>query len=134
MDIRAADNYLESKNRFFALYWGQYVAIQKNIKTHVGTNCYIGAGIAYLELKTLSQMNDEELMWVAEQVFIEDFLVGTDKGRIIEAARHHIKTSKDRFSDSRERSDYLRKKGYAVPYLTYSVQDLVDVGWIKLKE
>jgi hypothetical protein len=29
--------------------------------------------------------------------------------------------------------DKLREFGYAVPYLNYSVQDLIDFGWIKLK-
>ena len=30
--------------------------------------------------------------------------------------------------------DYLRSKGYAVPYMDLSVEDLVEYGWIKLKE
>ena len=30
--------------------------------------------------------------------------------------------------------DYLRNKGYALPWMNLSVQDMVDYGWIKLKE
>lgn len=31
-------------------------------------------------------------------------------------------------------ADYLRSKGYAIPWLYLSVKDLVEYGWIKLKE
>ena len=30
--------------------------------------------------------------------------------------------------------DYLRSKGYALPYMDLSVEDLVEYGWVKLKE
>jgi hypothetical protein len=30
--------------------------------------------------------------------------------------------------------DYLRSKGYALPWMDLSVEDLVEYGWIKLKE
>ena len=30
--------------------------------------------------------------------------------------------------------DYLRSKGYALPWMDLSVEDLVKYGWIKLKE
>ena len=29
--------------------------------------------------------------------------------------------------------DYLRSKGYALPYMDLSVEDLISYGWIKLK-
>jgi hypothetical protein len=28
--------------------------------------------------------------------------------------------------------DYLRSKGYALPFMEYSVEDLVSFGWVKL--
>lgn len=31
-----------------------------------------------------------------------------------------------------DEADYLRSKGYALPYMQYSVEDLVNMGWIKL--
>lgn len=31
-------------------------------------------------------------------------------------------------------NDYLRSKGYAVPWRDLSVEDLVSYGWVKLKE
>ena len=30
--------------------------------------------------------------------------------------------------------DYLRSKGYALPWMDLSVEDLVEYGWVKLKE
>ena len=30
--------------------------------------------------------------------------------------------------------DYFRSKGYALPYMDLSVEDLVKYGWVKLKE
>lgn len=31
-------------------------------------------------------------------------------------------------------TDYLRSKGYVLPYMDLSVEDLVEYGWVKLKE
>lgn len=33
-----------------------------------------------------------------------------------------------------EVSDFIRSKGYALPWRDLSVQDLIDYGWIKLKD
>ena len=30
--------------------------------------------------------------------------------------------------------DYIRSKGYAIPYMDLSVKDLIEYGWVKLKE
>ena len=30
--------------------------------------------------------------------------------------------------------DYLRSKGYALPWMDLLVEDLVEYGWVKLKE
>ena len=30
--------------------------------------------------------------------------------------------------------DFLRSKGYAIPYLDLSIKDLISYGWVKLKE
>ena len=32
------------------------------------------------------------------------------------------------------KSDCLRSKGYALPYMDLSVDNLIEYGWIKLKE
>lgn len=31
-------------------------------------------------------------------------------------------------------SDYLRSKGYVLPYMDLSVEDLIEYNWVKLKE
>jgi len=28
--------------------------------------------------------------------------------------------------------DYLRSKGYALPFMEYSVEDLISFGWVRL--
>jgi hypothetical protein len=38
----------------------------------------------------------------------------------------------DSFALNHEAIDYLRSRGYALPYLNFSVKDLVSFGWVKL--
>ena len=51
--------------------------------------------------------------------------------------RNSVKELFQEFDDlelSIKTGDYFRSKGYALSYMGLSVEDLVEYGWIKLKE
>ena len=114
----------ENKARFFALYWGQkvievvsyedlknpYFAFLNNDGRSPKLNTVI-------QLKSLSEINDEDSQIVCkiEKILSTDFkwVVNT---RILSAYS----------------TDYLRSRGYALPWMGLSVDEMVESGWIKL--
>lgn len=114
----------------------------------------------YLELKPLSSITDEDAYQVARIVSPMLFEGnGENGGHFIDKSEplwHSIKHEKKvmmvdidfdgyvfeyrddeegytRPSYSLAGSDYLRSKGYAMPYMGLSVEKLQEYGWIKLK-
>ena len=118
-------NTLENKAKFFAQYWGQYVLYFTSDFLRKIDNLTLDSveNDDYLELKPLSQISDEEsiLMYRGLEThyenakqFLEDY-----------AAFDFL---------SQNEADILRSKGYALPWMDLSVEDLVEYGWVKLKE
>lgn len=109
-------NTLENKARFFAQYWGQKIICfphNKNPIRYDNPNKLLAGKFernAYLELKPLSQISDEDAINLGY------------------GYASHLKSNLDR------NIDQLRNLGFAVPYMDLSVEDLVEYGWIKLKE
>lgn len=126
------------KCRFFAQYWG-VKCFQWNSENSVGLQIdkvnyqidkYYNCG--FLSLKPLSKITDEEKNILEESIigFVSDiFNIGCftyinvlssifDKTIPVELNSYHI--------------DFLRSKGYAVPFMEYSVDDLVSFGWVRL--
>ena len=123
------------------------------------SNCN-GLPQQFLELKPLSQISDEDAIEVAKLVSPMLFEGrGKNGGHYIDkseigwySVKHEGKTlmvdidldgyvfeydeidEYKRPSRSLIGTDYLRSKGYALPYIDLSVEDLVEYGWIKLKE
>ena len=119
------ENTLENKAKFFAQYWGQYVLYFTSDFLRKIDNLTLDSveNDDYLELKHISQISDEEsiLMYRGLEThyenakqFLEDY-----------AALDFL---------SQNEADILRSKGYALPYMDLSVEDLVEYGWVKLKE
>lgn len=158
---------LNLKARFFALYWGQEVLIanphvnQKHPFSCTQPWIYHNTDIAYLILKPLSKISDEDAIEVAKIVSPLLFLsLGNDNKQFIDKSETDfisVKHKRKRFSvdidldgyvyeyselennytrpyKSYAGTDYLRSKGYALPYMDLSVKDLQDYGWIKLEE
>ena len=76
-------NTLENKAKFFALYWGQEV--YKDNKTSEPFNVSIlHHKNSYLELKPLSQISDEDALWYAKQVFVDEYLKSVNKETLIQ--------------------------------------------------
>lgn len=105
------ENTLENKAKFFAQYWGQKCG--KNQYCNLSINKSNILNITHLELKPLSQISDENAKKLGF-TNSRDFLAVGNK-------------------DNRYNVDFLRSKGYALPYMDLSVEDLVEYGWVKLK-
>lgn len=146
-------NTLENKAKFFAQYWGQLV--YKNYQEPLGLqNCQndkrlrIGNTLknSWLELKTLSSISDEDAIEVL------NILMGTENNMYNDwhpnIQNNWLKTIKidlldgfgsrqtgmlPYFKDTWRTGDYLRSKGYALPWNGITVEELIEFGWIKLK-
>jgi len=127
------DNTIDNQTRFMALYLGTTTVRHKQWetrKTEILTHIRLQDEY-YLELTPLSAITDEDAIEVAKLNPWADYRDGMDKEPYIEHVKGFI------FNDNHLLSsyaDYLRSRGYALPYLDASVEDLVKMGWVKLKE
>ena len=122
------ENTLENKARFFAQYWGQHVLYFSSDFLRKIDNLTLDSieNDDFLELKPLSQIGDEDAVEISK--FYPSF--GSD----IRNAVKELFKEWNVLELSIETGDYLRSKGYALPWMDLSVEDLVEYGWIKLKE
>ncbi|MGN0003343.1 MAG: hypothetical protein ACI35V_07905 [Sphingobacterium composti] len=131
------ENTLENKAKFFALYFGIHCLRHEelpNIPALPITNidlCRPGLEAEYLELKPLPSISDEDAIEVAKvmKVDIYDQL----KEQIITYIHGCIAHFNCKGDMSFRISDFLRSKGYALPWMGLSVEELVNIGWVKLK-
>lgn len=112
-------NTLENKAAFFAQYWGQEILWANKNQVNpfeVCTSWFTHNLVtSYLELTPLSHISDEDIDVIdLPYISIKDHLLND----II----------------SQFEADYLRSKGYAVPWRDLSVDDLVSYGWAKLRQ
>lgn len=109
------ENTLENKSKFFAIYYNQKVLkVTKNRLDIVSKSWNWEHSSFYLELTPLSQITDEDAC-----------NAGITKARLKNHINHpHIMTP--------FMCDYLRSKGYALPWMWLSVEQLVSFGWVKL--
>ncbi len=115
----------ENKARFFALYFRQEI---------MGTNdfpspqdCFVAVWHVdkyYLNLKPLSAITEEDANAIdlTDEHFNERGFFG--KSPIDDSFYYW----------SFEDADFLRSKGYAIPFMGLSVDEMVKAGWIKLME
>lgn len=109
------ENTLENKAKFFAQYWGQEV-----LTTFFGSGFYIdrdlypiSSGSFFLVLKPLSSITDED---AGES--------GYDNAKSMLSDNYLV--------NSPYVFDYLRSRGYALPWMGLSVEQLIEYGWVKL--
>lgn len=117
------ENTLENKAKFFAQYYNQHVLyftqsflrkVDHLVLSHVEDS-------DYLELKPLSSITDEE-----HKEILENPIYNTEKS---------VQKNKigNYYTSDIAITDYLRSKGYALPFMGISVKKLVEFGWIKIK-
>lgn len=141
---------IENKAKFFALYWGQDVFRIKdgidNPGKHIISNNYVD----HLVLKNLSDITDKDAIEVFKIIGGEKinpdnyeenskgFFNQNDSDQYIIFEKEGVEFWVDDFQLSKDHNktlrlfDYLRLKGYALPYNGLSVEDQIEYGWIKL--
>lgn len=118
----------ENKAKFFAQYWGQKVIKDDACQLlYVSPNINLEHDSWYLNLKPLSSISDENKKVVT--VYYNTNLIKID-----EYGGFEPWDDGDFIPWRSIQIDYLRSKGYALPYLGLSVEDLINAGWIKLIE
>lgn len=134
------ENTKENKARFFALYWGfkclRNELLNDNIPAHkVDTSNCKGLPQQYLELTPLSQISDEDALELAMIIY----------GHLDSKLYHNKETGRELIARFFKREvvfypilvneavDYLRSRGYALPWMGLSVEQLIEYGWVKLK-
>ena len=146
------ENTLENKAKFFAQYFSQHVLYFSSDFLRKIDNLTLDSveNDDFLELKPLSQISDEA---VIEAITYLYNIGRHELGDILEIKHYdtfssittigigcNFKTSRSlhHWSGTKKissvESDYFRSKGYALHYMDLSVEDLIEYGWIKLKE
>lgn len=135
-------NTFENKRKFFAQYLGLNISCiriedaedKKGFEVNL-CDWKVTHEDAYLELKPLSQISDEDAYALASILEISNSLILTAK--VIEVKSW----LRDEFGfgkishkwEAMEVQDYLRSKGYALPWMGIKIEELIDYGWVKLK-
>lgn len=151
-------NTLENKRKFFALYYGIKCLPVKVYGSandvHWSTFRHEEFKESYLELKSLSTVLDEDAYGVGIKVncwswterkmeFFKDddmrdvhIVSGKNFAEVIgkEFGSGHSHPFANNSTDILHAYDFLRSKGYALPWNGITVEQQIDFGWIKLKE
>jgi hypothetical protein len=139
-------NTLENKSKFFTQYWGQKVGREQTSVENDGfERNYVINHVTiqnidydYLELKSLSDMTDEDAIEVAKILFGDDY----EEDKWVQDIKLNLRDQfgsnifpniQPYFSISWKVVDYLRSKGYASSWNGISVEEQIKFGWIKLK-
>ena len=99
----------ENKAKFFALYWGQDI---------LSDGIEIGANVGDCEEEMFLQLKPLSSIASLEDIQNGFFTVEPNLDYQVQIINQ----------------DYLRSKGYAIPWLGLSVEEMVEAGWIKLVE
>lgn len=148
-------NTVENKSKFYAQYWGQNILSHPEYKeedgnsdvSHYLTKFFQVDDGYFLLLKPLSSITDEDVIKVARIISgnVRERIIGKDEYRVLVSIGEgelgvwfdgELLVS-DAFQNPLlilECYDYLRSKGYALPYNGLSVEKQVSYGWIKLIE
>lgn len=137
---------LKNKEKFFGLYWGQLLArYPENVSAlswNVSDALESGIENRFLQLKPLSSISDEDSIFLTNlegncHQMDWDNTQFLNRGKNI--AKWLIDELENRYSNSVFTTekfiwvvDYLRSKGYALPWMGLSVKEMVEAGWIKL--
>lgn len=115
------------KSRFFAQYWGAETLYVGGVgKVEVGNGGWsLKHPDFFLQLKPLSKITDKDAEYIMQlEGFIDGFLSDDFLNFLNDLKKGHC----NKF----QVVDYLRSKGYALPFMEYSIDDLVLFRWVQL--
>lgn len=125
----------KNKVKFFALYWAQKVFVNPLLGDEPVRNTYLftedepeDISYEYLQLKPLSSISDEDAIELGYSTC--DDPLNSNYGMSASGCFFDDWTQREEMLMSD--SDYLRSKGYALPWMGLSVEEMVEAGWIKL--
>lgn len=124
---------LENKAKFFAQYLGQDI-----LHGRYGVNGNLVDLIAnkdtgdkyWLELKPLSLITDEDAIEVVK--ILQG--IGITSTAMREPKEYCLNAIGKTLYLTSPVVDYLRSKGYALPWMDLSVDEMIDAGWIRISE
>jgi hypothetical protein len=120
------------KCRFFAQYWGTKTMYVGGVGlVEIGTGGWnLKHPDFFLELKPTKKLTDNDAKDLGKILNInDDDVIG------ILISDEFLKTMtnvKNGGVINLHAVDYLRSKGYAIPFMEYSVDELVNLGWVRL--
>ena len=123
------ENTLENKLKFFASYFGQEILCHPDYitETYSNVNVYLYGGSKiddgyFLALKPLSNITDEDLQLIMGDDVMNPNIDCTYTNEIGGLKLSQLVTA-----------DFLRSKGYVLPWMGLSVDKLIEYGWVKLR-
>jgi len=135
------ENTIENKAKFFAQYWGQRLLNGKSI---VPIRRKISK-FDYINVKPISSITDEDAIELGKICGLAMNIIGhRDADKVVlydDSYKLYINFSSYIWKQKNgaiyhqatlKFYDYLRSKGYALPYMGLSVEVLVEYGWVKL--
>jgi len=123
-------NKQQDKEKFFALYWEQRIGyITSNgfyptYRTLPIDNTINIEKVEHLELRNLEDITDEEARELGYDDLREFSVANLCPAGVFWEYEHFLLNE----------SDYLRSKGFLLPFLNYSVEEILEMGWAKYKE
>lgn len=123
------------KCRFFASYWGQTIQAENSfLKFEIDEHIFPISNEDYecVLLKSISKITDEDALYIALSKKNENGkkqVLKNKKRSISNIKRYYLNNL---YTINVETIDYLRMQGYAIPFLGYSVEDLISFGWVRL--
>ena len=128
----------ENKAKFFAMYWGQRVFVNPILSEKPVANTWVFDDMntedlndEYLELKPLSAITEEDAIQVSKiwGSKVGSKIIGRSIVSRLTGNHHQIEME---FRCVIPVVDFLRSKGYALPWMGLSVEELIEAGWVKL--
>jgi hypothetical protein len=120
------------KCRFFAQYWGTKTMYVGGVGlVEIGKGGWnLKHPDFFLELKPTKRLTDNEAIELGKILNIKDNeVIGV---LISDEFLNTMTNVKNGGVINLHAIDYLRSKGYALPFMQYSVEDLVLFGWVRL--
>ena len=115
------ENTISNKSKFFAQYWGQKLYHYTDLDGEIFGPFKVGrmdvSEIDYILVTPLSSISDEDAK-----------KLGYDSGVNFNEVNEEI------YDMTPPEVDWLRSKGYALSWMGLSVEELVEYGWVKIKE
>lgn len=150
------ENTLDNKRLFFTQYWGQFRIFNERLSYHtapVGIVEVEAIKDSYLLLRDLKNITDEDAYgvgirvncWSWRERKMDFFKDGDLEDVHIKGGRNFAACIGKEYgpgishpfannsTDILHAYDFLRSKGYAMPFMGVNVQELVKWGWVKLK-